>query len=163
MTEKQINFARQLVKGKIAETVFAQMFRCVGKYTVLEFGYEKVIPELVQSGYSQQTGIIETLRTAPDFAVIDTNQRHVKLVEVKYRHAINNLEILKVAQRMHQAWNPSYLFIATLDGFYFDSIEAILAHNGVPAKLEDHDIPTEVQQEYLMIINEFEDSHLAIS
>ena len=36
------------------------MFRSVGQYTVLEFGYEKVIPKLIQSGYSEDTGIIET-------------------------------------------------------------------------------------------------------
>ena len=43
-----ITFARNLVKGKIAETVFAQMLRETKTYTVLEFGYEKVIPELLK-------------------------------------------------------------------------------------------------------------------
>lgn len=44
---KEITFARNLVKGKVAETVFAQMLRSTGAFTVLEFGYEKIIPELV--------------------------------------------------------------------------------------------------------------------
>jgi hypothetical protein len=47
-------FARNLVKGKIAETIFAQMLREAGDFTVLEFGYEKVIPELVQRGYKSK-------------------------------------------------------------------------------------------------------------
>ena len=39
MNEKEITFSRNLVKGKIAETVFAQMLRSTGEFTVLEFGY----------------------------------------------------------------------------------------------------------------------------
>ena len=45
---ENIKFTKNLVKGKIAETIFAQMFREVGDYTVIEFGYEKIIPELIQ-------------------------------------------------------------------------------------------------------------------
>jgi len=66
-----VNFTRQLVKGKIAETIFSQMFRESGNFTVLEFGYEKVIPEMIQQGFNESNPMIETLRTAPDFAVID--------------------------------------------------------------------------------------------
>lgn len=50
MKTNEISFARNLVKGKIAETVFAQMLRSTGAFTVLEFGYEKIIPELVGRG-----------------------------------------------------------------------------------------------------------------
>lgn len=156
MTTNNIDFARQLVKGKIAETIFAQMFRTTGKYTVLEFGYEKVIPELVQSGYDATTGIIETLRTAPDFAVIDIEQRHVKLVEVKYRRHMQPSEVLETARRMHQSWNPSYLFICTLDGFYFDEIENVLGNAGGMRKLNAEDIPEDVQAEFLKILQDFE-------
>jgi len=68
-------FARNLVKGKIAETIFAQMLRETKEFTVLEFGYEKIIPELVQQGYHDDNPMIETLRTAPDFAVINKRTR----------------------------------------------------------------------------------------
>ncbi|MGB4762012.1 MAG: hypothetical protein WBP12_01480 [Candidatus Saccharimonas sp.] len=158
MTNKNITFTRNLVKGKIAETIFAQMFREAGKYTVLEFGYEKIIPELVQGGYDPNAGIVETLRTAPDFAVIDNDERKVKLIEVKYRHAINNLEILKVAERMHAAWNPSWLFVCSLEGFYFDKVDKILMNNGHMERLSNEVIPATVQLQYLVILREFEDS-----
>ena len=36
---------------------------------------------------------------------------------------------------MSQSWNPSYLFIATLDGFYMDEIANIIKNNGEIAKL----------------------------
>ena len=37
---------------------------------------------------------------------------------------------------MSQSWNPSYLFIATLDGFYMDEIANIIKNNGEIAKIE---------------------------
>ena len=117
-----VKFARNLVKGKIAETIFAQMLRETREFTVLEFGYEKVIPGLVQRGYPEDSGTIETLRTAPDFAVINHKTKEVRLIEVKYMRALITDYVLKSAQRMSESWNPSYLFIATLDAFYFDEI-----------------------------------------
>jgi hypothetical protein len=77
-----IDFTRHLVKGRITETIFSQMFRQSGKYTVLEFGYEKIVPELIQGGYVEHSRIIETLRTAPDFAIINNELKAVRLVEV---------------------------------------------------------------------------------
>lgn len=149
-------FARNLVKGKIAETVFAQMHREAGEFTVLEFGYEKIIPELVQQGYKENNGMIETLRTAPDFAVIDRKTRNVKLIEVKYMRNLNTGYVLKDAERMSQSWNPSYLFIATLEGFYFDEINKIIENKGNISKLNSGHISDELQKQYLQILVDFE-------
>ena len=151
-------FARNLVKGKIAETVFAQMLRETGNFTVLEFGYEKVIPDLIQHGYNydEQSGVIETLRTAPDFAVINQINNQVKLIEVKYMHQFSKNYALKDARRMHQSWNPSYLFIATQDGFYFDEISEIINHHGDIAPLEHPHIPQDLQARYVQILRDLE-------
>lgn len=151
-----IIFARNLVKGKIAETVFAQMLRESRQFTVLEFGYEKVIPEFVQQGYDENNGMIETLRTAPDFAVINQKTKEVKLIEVKYMRALNLGYVLKDAKRMSGSWNPSYLFIATLEGFYFDSIENIIKNNGEIPKFDNNQISEDVQERYLQILKDFE-------
>lgn len=151
-----IKFARNLVKGKIAETIFAQMHREAGEFTVLEFGYEKIIPELVQQGYKENNGMIETLRTAPDFAVIDRRTRNVKLIEVKYMRTLNTGYVLKDAERMSQSWNPSYLFIATLEGFYFDEINKIIENKGNISKLDSGHISDELQNQYLQILIDFE-------
>lgn len=151
-----IKFARNLVKGKIAETVFAQMLRETKTFTVLEFGYEKVIPQLVQQGYNQDDATLEIIRTAPDFAVIDQNTKEVRLVEVKYMRTLNKIYALRDAKRMSESWNPSYLFIATLDGFYFDKIDKIIKDNGQIAKLEHPQIPQSLQDKYLQILIDFE-------
>ena len=151
-----VTFARNLVKGKIAETIFAQMLRETKEFTVLEFGYEKIIPELVQQGYDENNITIETLRTAPDFAVINQISKKVKLIEVKYLRFLNFDYVLQYANKMHQSWNPSYLFIATLDGFYFDEIKTIIKNNGKISKLKHNQISSELQAKYLQILIDFE-------
>lgn len=154
---RNITFARNLVKGRIAETVFAEMLRHSGEFTVLEFGYEKIIPELTQVGCKKEDNeMIETLRTAPDFAIINRKTKRVKLVEVKYRKTLSSSDILKVAKRMHKSWNPSYLFVVTLDGFYFDEINKIIENRGNITPLIHAQIPEEIQKEYLKIIQDFE-------
>ena len=149
-----INFTRNLVKGRIAETVFAQMFRESKNYTVLEFGYEKIIPQLVGHGHDHTNPVIETLRVAPDFAVITQETGQVRLIEVKYRHSLSKSETLNIAHKMHDSWNPSYLFIASLDGFHFDEAAKIIRNNGDISRL--HEIPTESQKQHLKILNDFE-------
>ena len=151
-----ILFARRLVKGKIAETVFAQMLRETKEFTVLEFGYEKIIPELVQQGYDDTNTMLETIRTAPDFAVINQKTKAVKLIEVKYMRNLNAGYVLKDAKRMGESWNPSYLFIASLDGFYFDEINKIIKNNGKITRLSHSQISNEIQNQYLQILIDFE-------
>lgn len=149
-------FARNLVKGKIAETVFAQMLRETKKFTVLEFGYEKIIPELVQQGYDKKNATLETLRTAPDFAVINQETKSVKLVEVKFMRLVKPKYVLKYAKRMSESWNPSYLFIASLDGFYFEEINKIIDRKGEIFKLDNKLISDEIQNQYFQILKDFE-------
>jgi hypothetical protein len=159
LMSKKVQFARNLVKGKIAETVFAQMLRETGEFTVLEFGYEKIIPDLVGQGYEENGGLVETLRTAPDFAVINHSTREVRLIEVKYMHTIDASYVLRYAERMHKSWNPSYLFIATLDGFYFGEITKIIENNGAIKPLEHPQVSMELQQNYIKILQDFESNN----
>lgn len=153
------DFARSLIKGKIAETVFAQMLRESRDFTVLEFGYEKVIPDLVQQGYEgngENREVLEILKTAPDFAVIDHKTKEVRLIEVKYRHSVRKDDILGIASRMHDSWNPSYLFVASEKGFFFDEVGKIIENEGKITPLEHPQIPEELQQKYLRILSDFE-------
>lgn len=158
-----IEFTRRLIKGRIAENIFSQMYRNSGHFTVLEFGYENIVPELVQHGYREgiEGGIIDTLKSAPDFAVIDPQaiNEKVQLVEVKYRHKLDREETLRTAKHMQKSWNPSYLFIATLDDFYFGAIDEIIAHDGQIKPLEDPRLPKHEMEQYLQILRDFEASN----
>ena len=156
MNKNDVNFARNLVKGRIAETVFAQMLRSTGSFTVLEFGYEKIIPELVGRGMGGDTEIVETLRTAPDFAVINNITKEVHLIEVKYRARFINQNVLDKAERMSRNWNPSYLFLAGEEGFYFGEVRSLIENGGDIKRLDHPQIPYKIQTEFLKILNEFE-------
>ena len=159
MNNFNLTFTRNLVKGRVAETIFAQMLRNAGCFTVLEFGYEKIIPDLLQYNRSHDNPVIETLRSAPDFAIINTETKEVKLVEVKYRHKLDLNDIKSCAEKMHASWNPSYLFVATLEGFYFDEVSKIIQNNGSIGPLVHARIPSEVQAEYLKILCDFEEAN----
>lgn len=154
-----LKFTKNLVKGRVAETIFSQMLRNAGCFTVLEFGYEKVIPDLLQYNHGRKDPVIDTLRTAPDFAVINQETKEVKLVEVKYRRVLTLTDIETVAKKMHESWNPSYLFLATLDGFYFDEINKIIENGGNISPLVHKNIPSETQARYLQILRDFEESN----
>lgn len=156
MKTNEITFARNLVKGKIAETVFAQMLRSTGQFTVLEFGYEKIIPELVGRGKGENDEMVEALRTAPDFAVINNKTKEVHLIEVKYRHNFSNSAVLSIAKRMSASWNPSYLFLATENGFYFGEVKEIMKRKGKVELLDHPQIPKATQESFLRILNDFE-------
>lgn len=156
MNNKDISFARNLVKGKIAETVFAQMLRSTGQFTVLEFGYEKIIPELVGRGKGGDSEMVETLRTAPDFAVINNISKEVHLIEVKYRAKFTNYNVMEIAERMSRNWNPSYLFLASEDGFYFGEVKSLVENGGDIKRLDHPHIPAATQAEFLKILNDFE-------
>ena len=153
---KNITFARNLVKGKIAETIFAQMLRETKEFTVLEFGYEKIVPELVQSGYDENKGTLEILRTSPDFAVINKITKEVRLIEVKYLHHLDKEYVYRYASRMAESWNPSFLFLATQDRFYFGEVGDITEKKGEILPLNYPQISKEIQEEYLKILRDFE-------
>src|SRR5437867_4116486 len=102
----QKDFSKQLIKGKIAEMVFDQMFRKVGDYTVIPFGYETIIPEIMQyTDQANSRGLIDNIRSAPDFALVSHDPRQVHLVEVKYRSRVDIEEVKNIAKVICDRWD----------------------------------------------------------
>jgi hypothetical protein len=129
MTYDPVGFSRKLVKGRIAEILFEQMLRDAGCFTILAFGYESVLPELAHRQHdmlAEET--MEIIRRAPDFAVINNLTHEVHLIEVKYMKNPKTEWILRDAVRIYESWKPSYLFLATPSGFFFDKASAIIDH-----------------------------------
>ncbi len=91
----QKDWARQHIKGRIAEHIFDEMFRDAKfgeerNYTVIPFGYETVMPELMQTVKgTKYKELVNTIRDAPDFALVRHAPTEVLLVEVKYRSKLN--------------------------------------------------------------------------
>lgn len=150
-------FSKDLIKGKIAETIFELMFREAGKYTVIPFGYEKTFPELIQfrKRLPGAQKVIDNIKNSPDFAIISKDRNKIYLVEVKYRAISYKKEVVDIAKDQEKRWKPSCLFLATQNGFYFDLCSNILKKGGIP-KLGETMISINLQRKYLALLKEFE-------
>lgn len=155
MPTDSISFSRQLAKGRIAETLFEQMLRDAGCFTILAFGYESVLPELAHRQRDMQVEeTMEIIRRAPDFAVINNDTHDVHLIEVKYMMDPRAEWVFAAANRMLESWKPSYLFVSTPQGFFFDKVSTIVENRGVIPKLSHPKIPSELQHKYTTLLNE---------
>lgn len=156
---RTVDFTDRLIKGQIAETVFEQMLRATKKFTVLSFGYEKILPEIIRMNdmnFDDET--YKTIRRAPDFAVIDNVTKNVSLIEVKYRRIYTREAISIIAKKIDESWNPSFLFLATQNGFYYGNVQEIIKNSGEINPLPDEMISKKSQNEYLKLIHKFERS-----
>jgi hypothetical protein len=152
-----IQFAHDIIKGRIAETIFEMMFRETGEYTILRFGYEYTLPELVQyKKYLRMPEALDNINNSPDFILVSKDRTKVYLVEVKYRTKIDYHEILKIAENTASRWHSPYLFLATPDRFYFEPCNTIKNKKGLIGELFESKIPKEIQEKYLKLLNEFE-------
>jgi len=150
-------FEHNLIKGRIAEMVFEMMMRESDAYTVIPFGYENTIHELIHfQGINEQKQAIRRVKKTPDFVVISKENKTVHLVEVKYRKTYDSEDLKKRAEEMVELWNPSWLFVATPKEFYFDDAESIVKNNGKMNLLNLASITPEFKAKYLALLNDFE-------
>ena len=150
-------FVKHLIKGKIAEIIFEQMFRESGKFTILRSGYEYTLPELAQYQHlADVKAVMENISNAPDFILVSEDKRQVHLVEVKYRRHRNESDLKQIVEETLKRWNPSWLFIASPDGFYFAPCNAINNNDGDIYPLSSNWVEQHIQNEYLKLLNEFE-------
>lgn len=151
-----IEFSEQLIKGKIGELIFSQMFRNSNQFTVIPFGYENTFPEIAQYAYmADDKQVFETIRNAPDFALVSHDKKDVYLVEVKYRHSMNEKHIQEIAEKIQSRWKSVLLFVATPTGFYFGNCADIISAKGVISPLDTSWVSEKEQSEYVRLLNEF--------
>ena len=150
-----LDFSKQLIKGKIAELVFDQMFRQSSGYTVIPFGYEAIMPEIIQyAERADRKELFENISNAPDFALVSHDPKQVLLVEVKYRSTLDIEKIKETATKICEQWKLAWLFLATPQGFFFDSCNDLI-HQDKLTPLGDEMVPFETQIKYLKLLGEF--------
>jgi hypothetical protein len=154
--QTEIDFSKQLIKGKICEQIFNQMFTRDEKFTVIPFGYENIVPEIMQYANSASNyGLLENVRNAPDFALISHERNEVFLVEVKYRNHIQEDKLKEIAEKIQNKWKQTILFLATPQGFYFDLCSEIIGNCGKIKVLPENWVSKEIQREYLELLTDF--------
>lgn len=152
---KSVDFSRGLVKGKIAEVIFEQMFRESGEFTILHFGYEYTSQELAQYRKTLKKEVVEDISNAPDFALISQSKKELYLVEVKYRSQYNKDDLKEIARMQLKRWDPSWLFVASPKGFFFSPCSSIVKNGGDMEPLRDTWVNKESQRACLELLNEF--------
>ncbi len=151
-----VKFSKELIKGKIAETIFEQMIREEGRYEVLPFGYEHTMPSLAQyrEKFSEISKVIENISDAPDFALVSNDKKNLYLVEVKYRRMLVSQDLMKTAEKLLKHWEYPWLFVATPHGFYCGQCKDILAERNI-RRLSSNWVQMPRQTEYTKLLNEF--------
>ena|SRR5260221_13425667 len=132
----QNNFPENLIKGRIAETVFEQMFRQGSDFDIYPLGYEYTIPILRQfhdhPKFQQHKEIIDKIlrnfNNSPDFLFVKPDKSNLFVVEVKYLEMYNQDQVMSYAEEVNAKWDPAWLFLATKSAFYFDSCNDIIHH-----------------------------------
>lgn len=155
-----IDFSRQLIKGKITEIIFEQMMRVSGDYSIFHFGYEYTLPELAQYQHlSQIKAVTDNIKDAPDFVLISKDKEEVYLIEVKYRHFPQDHENIDMAAALLKRWDPSFLFVASPKGFFFEPCHTIISNKGKMGPLYTKWASEKTQADYLELIREFVQEH----
>jgi len=145
-----IDFSRNLIKGRIAETIFEEMFKVEEKFTILRLGYEHTLPELAQYQHHVHVQkVLENIRNTPDFALISQDKSQVYLVEVKYRKHIDNSRVLEIANELFRRWEMCNLFIVTEKHFYYDTCENVITNKGCMSLLSEEVIKYSCQEQFL--------------
>ncbi|MDP1706757.1 MAG: hypothetical protein Q8L36_02965 [bacterium] len=151
------DFEHNLIKGRVAEMVFEMMMRESDAFTIIPFGYENTIHELIHyQKIKEQEQAIRRIKKTPDFVVINKKDRVISLVEVKYRKDINFNDLRDMAKEVIDLWNPSWFFVATPQGFFFDSAENIVKNEGNISRLNIQEITPKLEADYLQLLNDFE-------
>lgn len=154
--KKELTFTKNLLKGRIAETIFEQMIQNEKRYTVIPFGYEHTMPTLAQyQQLAKVKSIIQNIANAPDFLLISEDHKQIFLVEVKYQKTLNEKLLISYSKKLLDKWSDPWLFVATSNGFYCRRCKEIIA-KGKTLPLSVRWVAKERQEEYIKILNEFE-------
>lgn len=149
-------YTEDLIKGKVIEVIFEEMFRVSEEFIIIPLGYEHTTPILAQfQHHAQIKEVLANIRSAPDFALISQDKKSVFLVEVKYRNGFTHEDILEIAKETITRWNPCFIFVASKDNFYFSPCSSIINKNGEIESLRESWIKKEIQSNYLNLLKEF--------
>ena len=99
------------------------------------------------------------IRHMPDFILVEPSEGKIFLVETKYRARLDQEKIKQIASELTSRWHSPWLFVASLDGFYFQSCRAIVENASHISPLTEKWVPHGIQKQYLELLKEFESNH----
>lgn len=157
MKKDNIDFTNSLIKGGMAQTIFEQMFIEMDTSIVIPFGYEytaSVLNQFQREMDENDRKDLINVRNMPDFLLVSQKKKNAILVEVKYRRLKPESEVKDIANKVFKRWPSAWLFLASLDGFYFGKCEYI-KDTGRIDKLSTEWVTAERQEEYLHLLKKY--------
>lgn len=157
MLKDNIDFTKNLIKGEIAQAIFEQMFIEMDTSIIIPFGYEytaSVLHQFQRGMDEKDREDLQNVRNVPDFLLVSQQKRNAILVEVKYRRKKDSELIKRIAHEVYGRWPSTWLFLATLDGFYFGKCSDI-KKSGKIDSLSTKLISEKRQEQYLTLLKNF--------
>jgi len=84
LSEKDLNYRYNMIKGRIAETLIQELFLSLN-YNVFHYGMENTIPGVMELLRGVKTDVADAIRRMPDFVVQNRDNKSVYFIEVKFR------------------------------------------------------------------------------
>lgn len=146
----------ETMRKRISQIIFEQMMKEAGKYTVIPIGYDTTVPDLTPyKRHAYVKKILDNLKAAPDFVLISADKTDVIVVEVLYMEHLDTEQLADKVHTIVRRWDPSYVFLVTQQGFYFDNCTQIRAENGLIKSLSESWIRMDLQHKYLDLVHDY--------
>ena len=152
--KNQLTIEESIKKGRAAEELVKDMFEESGRFSVYDFGYGVVLPELArrQKHKDNPDGItgMRKIRSMPDLIMIDEIRRQGILAEVKHYKKYTPQAALREAKKYAAHWPEAYLLFIAEDGIRMELVSNIIKRKGEKmSKLSKNWIPLELQSTYM--------------
>lgn len=150
------NFPENLIKGKIVETVFQQMFLGSDQYEMYSFEATvdfSSIQHLVH--HTDIQNIIDGKAPVPQCIVVPKGKDEVYIVNTLYSPSYHSQDLMVLAEKYHSQWEYSWLFFATDHHLHFDSCWNIMNSHGHMDFLPYTWIPRDIQDKYRTLLHQF--------
>jgi hypothetical protein len=152
------SFQHNLIKGKIAETIFELMFREANEFQVFRYGYEYTEEYLAQHRNQLKfRDILDSISGAPDFLLMkdERGEASAFLVEVKCRTHLDQSDLVAISEKIVEKWDHSLLFVMSSTGFYLSPAHTVINKRGEIERLAASWIPQRIQEKYLALATDF--------
>ena len=151
-----MSFEENLIKGKIVETIFQQMFIETDKYELYSFEATVDLSSIQHlSHHKDIQNILDGSSPVPQCIIVPKGKDEVYIINTLYSESYHSNDLIDQARDSHDKWEYSWLFLATRYHFHFDSCWNIMNSNGHMDLLPYTWIPRDIQDKYKSLLHQF--------
>ena len=132
-----MGYDESMIKGRIAEAIIEQLFLSSG-YNVFRYGMENTIPGVMELLKGVRGGVVEDIRSMPDFVIQhENNPNKIYFIEVKFRANGNfNIHDLK---KDHPKYPYKNAYVILVSKYYIKCVTVEELEKGIEITEESKD------------------------